>query len=127
MLTVLFVAAFPGLILLEKAVEESLAASAMSALNQPKAQPTQPAQPRDADNLADASKLILHCYHNTAQFRQVDLVEVPWKGQSKYGAEKSMLVRISYVGLTNKRYEMLTAIMTKDRAARAQVLDDNNP
>ena len=122
MVEILIAGVLPLVPLVEKAIEEAAISQAVSL---EKSSPTKRVPKKAADNLADASKQILHCYHGTAQFRHVDVVEAPWRGQTQYGAKNSALVRISYVGVTGERHEMMAALMTKEHAARAQVVDDN--
>jgi hypothetical protein len=78
-----------------------------------------------ADNFADMTRAILLCYHGTARYRSADVVERPWTRQSQYGAQRSALVRIDYSGISSAKYRMMVAVMAKDDALRAHVVDDS--
>ncbi|MEY8688908.1 MAG: hypothetical protein AB9M53_03390 [Leptothrix sp. (in: b-proteobacteria)] len=76
-------------------------------------------------SLADLSRGVLTCYHKTARFSQVDVVQQPWDRQQQYGADNSAVLKISYQGMTMARYEMAVAVMTKSNAVRTSVIADN--
>ena len=78
------------------------------------------------DNFADASRLILKCYHPTATYRSSDIVQVPWDHQSQFGATKSALVKLNYVGKFSQKHVMTVAVMARASEIRAQVVDDVN-
>lgn len=73
-------------------------------------------------SLVDLSKGILKCYHKSATFRQTDIIKTPWERQSQYGAEKSAVLRIQFIGLTSAPYEMVVAVMAKGSAVRSAVI-----
>lgn len=77
-------------------------------------------------SLVDLSKGILKCYHHTAVFRQTDIVKTPWERQAQYGAEKSAVLRIQFVGgYTSQPYEMFVAVMAKGSSVRSAVIAEN--
>ena len=76
-------------------------------------------------SFADLSREILHCYHRTARYRVADVIESPWSRQAQYGAEKSAVIRIQYVGVTGAPYQMHVAVLGKSDAIRAAVLGDS--
>lgn len=99
-----------------------MAASAVQAVNAPGAVDIG----RMQGSLVDLSKGILKCYHKTAVFRQTDIVKTPWDRQAQYGAEKSAVLRIQFVGgFTSKPYEMFVAAMTKGSSVRSAVIAEN--
>lgn len=99
-----------------------VAASAVQAVNAPGAVDIVKMQ----GSLVDLSKGILKCYHKTAVFRQTDIVKTPWERQAQYGAEKSAVIRIQFVGgFTSKPYEMFVAVMAKGSSVRSAVIAEN--
>ena len=77
------------------------------------------------ESVADLSREVLHCYHKTARFQQVDPLGSPWNRQSQYGAENSMVIRITYYGVTRMPYQMIVAVMAKGNQVRTAVLNDS--
>jgi hypothetical protein len=71
------------------------------------------------------TRAILRCYHGTARYRSADVVERPWARQAQYGAQRSALVRIDYSGISSAKYAMIVAVMARNGALRAHVVDDN--
>ncbi len=101
-----------------------LAASAVNSVNAPGAVDIV----RMQGSLVDLSKGILKCYHKTAVFRQTDIVKTPWERQAPYGAERSAVLRIQFLGgFTSQPYEMLVAVMAKGPAVRSAVIGENTP
>jgi len=99
-----------------------MAASAVKAVNAPGAVDIA----RMQGSLVDLSKGILKCYHKTVVFRQTDNVKTPWERQAQYGAEKSAVLRIQFVGgFTSKPYEMFVAVMAKGSSVRSAVIAEN--
>lgn len=76
-------------------------------------------------SLADFAQEALTCYHPSARFRGVDVLGAPWREQSKFGAEGSVVMRISLAGLSGTEYQMIVAGMVKGSAYRAFVLQEN--
>lgn len=76
-------------------------------------------------NLVDLSKGILTCYHKSAKFHQTDIVKNPWERQGQYGAENSMVVKISYSGMTMTPYYMFVAVMAKGNSVRTAIIQDS--
>lgn len=76
-------------------------------------------------NLIDLSRGVLTCYHKTARFRQVDVVKVPWERQAQYGAENSMVLRVSYNGMTMMPYQMDVGVLAKGNSIRTAVISDS--
>ncbi|MEY8689435.1 MAG: hypothetical protein AB9M53_06095 [Leptothrix sp. (in: b-proteobacteria)] len=76
-------------------------------------------------SLADLSRGVLTCYHKTARFNQVDVLQLPWDRQQQYAADNSAVLKIAYQGVSMARYEMAVAVMTKGNAVRTSVLADN--
>ena|SRR6218665_226007 len=76
-------------------------------------------------SLIDFSRQTLHCYHKTAQFIDADVVGSPWQNQYKYGAQSSVVIRITFRGaFTGDPYQMVVAAMAKEGAFRTAVLQD---
>jgi hypothetical protein len=99
-----------------------LAASAVNSVNEPGAVDIV----RMQGSLVDLSKGILKCYHKTAVFRQTDIVKTPWERQAQYGAEKSAVLRIQFLGgFTSQPYEMFVAVMAKGSSVRSAVIAEN--
>jgi hypothetical protein len=81
---------------------------------------------RMQESLADMAKGVLLCYHKTARFRSVDFLASPWNRQPQYAAEKSVVVRIHYMGLgAVNNYDMVVAIMGKSNQVRSAVIADS--
>jgi hypothetical protein len=77
-------------------------------------------------SLIDFARQTLHCYHRSARFVDADVLGSPWQSQYKYGAQNSVVIRISFQGsFTGSTYEMIVAAMTKEGAFRTAVLRDN--
>jgi len=76
-------------------------------------------------SLVDLSRGILSCYHKTAKFRQTDVVKTPWERQGQYGAERSAVIKISFMGVTGTPYEMLVTVMAKENSVRSAVILEN--
>ena len=77
-------------------------------------------------SLVDLSRGVLHCYHRTARFSRVDYLGAPFARQGQYGAERSMVLRIHYVGIgAVNQYQMVVAVMSKDEKVRTAVIGDN--
>jgi hypothetical protein len=76
-------------------------------------------------SLADFAIQSLTCYHKTARFRGVDLIGSPWKEQSKYGAEGSIVMRINLTGVSGIPYQMIVAAMAKGNSYRTFVVAEN--
>lgn len=101
-----------------------MAASAVNAVSAPGAVDIV----RMQGSLVDLSKGILKCYHKTAVFRQTDIVKTPWERQAQYGAEKSAVLRIHFLGgFTSQPYEMFVAVMAKGPSVRSAVIAENTP
>jgi len=76
-------------------------------------------------SFADLSRGILECYHRTARYQVADVVQKPWVRQAQYGAQESAVIRIQYLGVSGTRYQMVVAVLAKERYIRAAVLHDN--
>ena len=77
-----------------------------------------------SQSFADLSRGILHCYHRTARYQFADVVQTPYGRQGQYGADKSAVIRIRYSGVSGAQYEMVVALLGKERSIRAAVLKD---
>lgn len=77
------------------------------------------------ESVADFSMQTLNCYHKSARFRGVDILSSPWREQYKYGADGSVVIRISFMGASGKGYQMDVAAMAKGRSYRTFVLGEN--
>lgn len=75
---------------------------------------------------ADFAMQTLSCYHKSARFRGVDLLGAPWPQQNKYGADGSVVMRISFSGLSGASYQMIVAAMTKGQSYRTFVIAENS-
>ena len=76
-------------------------------------------------SVVDLSKGVLSCYHKTARFQIVDVVQAPWSRQSQYAADNSAVMKIRFSGVSRAQYEMTVAVMVKDNKVRTAVLADN--
>jgi hypothetical protein len=77
-------------------------------------------------SLIDFARQTLKCYHKTARFVDADVLGSPWGQQYKYGAQSSVVMRITFQGgFTGSPYEMVVAAMAKEGAFRTAVLRDN--
>lgn len=76
-------------------------------------------------SLADFAQEALTCYHPSARFRGVDVLGAPWREQSKFGADGSVVMRINLAGLSGSEYQMIVAGMVKGGAYRAFVIQEN--
>ncbi len=75
---------------------------------------------------ADFATQTLHCYHKSARFRGVDILGAPWREQNKFGAEGSVVMRISFSGVSGSNYQMIVAVMAKERSYRTFVINENS-
>lgn len=76
-------------------------------------------------SLIDFSRQTLRCYHKTAQFLDADVIGSNWQSQYKYGAQNSVVIRITFRGaFTGDSYQMVVAAMAKEGAFRTAVLQD---
>ncbi|HJW54316.1 MAG TPA: hypothetical protein VJ577_03510 [Burkholderiaceae bacterium] len=75
---------------------------------------------------ADFAMQTLNCYHKSARFRGVDILGAPWRDQNKFGAEGSVVMRISFSGISGTGYQMIVAAMAKGRSYRTFVLNENS-
>lgn len=118
----------PTLILTFFLQNPQMAASAASTAKQVATEVTRPGDvdvSKMQQSLVDMSRGVLHCYHRTARFRFVDVVQSPWPRQGQYGAQSSAVVRIQYTGVTGTAYMMHVAVMAKEKAVRAAVINDS--
>lgn len=76
-------------------------------------------------SVADFAMQTVNCYHKSARFRGVEVLGSPWREQYKFGAEQSVVLRISLSGMTGTPYQMVVAAMAKERSYRAFVLNEN--
>lgn len=89
------------------------------------------AQPGQVDvqqlksSVADFAMQTLTCYHKTARFRGVQILGSPWRQQSMYGAQSSVVIRIHFTGVSGTPYQMIVAAMAKENAFRTFVLEEN--
>ena len=74
---------------------------------------------------ADFAMQTLNCYHKSARFRGVDILGAPWREQSKYGANGSVVMRINFSGVSGTPYQMIVAAMAKDHSYRTFVINEN--
>lgn len=74
---------------------------------------------------ADFAMQALTCYHKTARFRGVDVLGAPWREQSKYGADSSVVLQIYLMGISGTSYQMIVAAMAKGQSYRTFVIDEN--
>ena len=74
---------------------------------------------------ADFAMQTLNCYHHSARFRGVDIIESPWPGDKKYGADASVVMRIHLMGVSGTAYQMIVAAMAKGHSYRTFVIDEN--
>lgn len=81
---------------------------------------------RLTESLADFAIQTLKCYHKTAHFRNVEVIGTQWPEQSKFGAEKTVLLRIDFTGVTGSKYQMAVAAMTKGASFRTFVVRENS-
>ena len=77
-------------------------------------------------SLADFAMQTLSCYHKSARFRGVSVLGAPWRQQAMYGASESVVMRISFMGLSGTHYQMVVAAMAKDQAYRTFVIQENS-
>jgi hypothetical protein len=77
-------------------------------------------------SLADFAMQTLSCYHKSARFRGVSVLGAPWRQQAMYGASGSVVVRISFMGVSGTQYQMVVAAMAKDQAYRTFVIQENS-
>jgi len=89
------------------------------------------AQPGQVDvqqlqsSVADFAMQTLNCYHKTARFRGVQILGSPWRQQSMYGAQSSVVIRIHFTGMFGAPYQMIVAAMAREGAYRTFVLQEN--
>lgn len=76
-------------------------------------------------SLADFAMQTLSCYHKTARFRGVDLLGRQWSQQYKYGAEKAIVFKIYFDGMSGAQYQMIVAGMKNGSSVRTAVIGEN--
>jgi hypothetical protein len=76
-------------------------------------------------SVADFAMQTLNCYHKTARFRGVQILSSPWRQQSMYGAQSSVVIRIHFAGVSGTPYQMIVAAMAREDAYRTFVLQEN--
>jgi hypothetical protein len=107
-----------------------LHAHAVSPLNHSAVSPFGPEadETRMPETFADLAKTILRCYHETTRFQHAEIVQMPWDQQSRYGGEKSAVIRIQHVGAASgAQYEMSVGLVSQQAQIRTKVLDDTSP
>jgi hypothetical protein len=117
----------PTLILTFFLNNPQLASNVAGAAKQVTTEMTRPGQVDVAkmqQSLVDMSRGVLHCYHKSARFRLVDVMQTPWPRQAQYGAQASAVIRIQYTGVSGASYAMDVAVMAKEKAVRAAVIRD---
>lgn len=77
-------------------------------------------------SVADFAMQTLSCYHKSARFRGVSILGAPWRQHAMYGASSSVVMRINFAGFSGTQYQMVVAAMTKDRAYRTFVIQENS-
>jgi hypothetical protein len=75
---------------------------------------------------ADFAMQALNCYHKSARFRGVDILGAPWREQNKYGASGSVVMRITFAGMSGASYQMIVAAMAKDQSYRTFVINESS-
>lgn len=78
-----------------------------------------------SESMADFAMQTLTCYHKTARFRGVQLLDAPWQDQYKFGAENSIVMRIELSGMSGSSYQMVVAAMAKGGSYRTFVIGEN--
>ncbi|MBD3666486.1 MAG: hypothetical protein HUJ16_00885 [Kangiella sp.] len=92
----------------------------------PAGSPPQQAEMQMPTSLADVGREIVKCYHPTARFHSVDILQRPWNRQAYYNADKSVLLRVHWRGgLVGRRYALDVALLSKGNQLRAPVQHDN--
>ena len=76
-------------------------------------------------SVADLAMQALSCYHKSARFRGVDILETSWSEQYKYGADSAIVIRINFTGITGTPYKMVVAAMAKEKSYRTYVIGEN--
>jgi hypothetical protein len=76
-------------------------------------------------SVADFAMQALNCYHKSARFRGVDIIGSPWVEERKFGAQKSVVLRIYFSGFSGANYQMIIAAMARDKNYRTFVMDEN--
>lgn len=77
-------------------------------------------------SLADFAMQTLNCYHHSARFRGVSVLAAPWSEQSKFGAQASAVLRITFTGMSNQPYQIVVAEMANQRNYRTFVIGENS-
>lgn len=76
-------------------------------------------------SMIDFARQTLKCYHKTARFIDADVLGAPWKYHYKYGANNSVVMKITFQGaFTSNPYEMVIAAMSKEGAFRTAIIQD---
>lgn len=86
--------------------------------------PMQPTITKE-QGIAEVAERVIRCYHPTARFKTVDVIEKPWKRQGQYKADASAVLRIRWEG---KLYQYVSdvALLGRGDQVRAVVLDENS-
>jgi hypothetical protein len=88
------------------------------------AEPARPPQPSGSDAIAEVAENVIKCYYSHAAFRAVFVAEQPWSGASKYQADRSALLAITWDGPRWQGYQTQVALLQRGRELRGLVVSD---
>ena len=99
---------------------------ALGAMPPPAATPHQPPTIQAPASRAEVGELVLHCYHPSGRFRDVNVIQHPWQRGRDYNATESAVLSIDWHGAyLQTPYRLIVAVVIRDHSLKAVVLGDN--
>lgn len=99
---------------------------ALSSMPPAQAAPHQPPTIQAPQSIAGVGELVLHCYHPSGRFRDVNVVEHPWPRGRDYNATGSAVLSIDWYGsVLQTHYRLIVAVVTRGNQLKGVVLNDN--
>lgn len=84
-------------------------------------------RPNELRSLQDLGMTISRCYHPTATYSGVQIIERPWTRAKEWSADNSAVLKVQYLGkFTRQSYTMTIAVMARDKSLMTLPLQDTN-
>lgn len=91
------------------------------------AMPAGDVQPDQIRSLHDVGAMVVRCYHPSATYTGIEVLERPWSKGAQWKADTSAVLKVSYRGnVFRLRHEMTVATMQRGRQFMALPLHDSN-
>lgn len=75
---------------------------------------------------AELGQAIIKCYHSSARFHSVDVVEKPWSRAANYAATSSALININWYGFLRRPIQTRVALVARDDQFRTVIQADGS-